>query len=94
MSQNIGTLITAPIRPNDSNDLIASAFDNELRGTLHSYDTIAQRNTIITARRSWGMLCAVNSDSTNNGTYQLVLGKVDTDITNNANWTEIGRAHV
>ena len=30
MSQNIGTLISAPIRPNDSNDLIASAWAKEI----------------------------------------------------------------
>jgi hypothetical protein len=87
MSQNIGTLITASIRPNDSSDLIASAIDNELKGTHHSYDTLTQRDAIITARRSWGMFCTVNNDAPNNGTYQLVRGHIDTDITNNANWT-------
>ena len=86
--QNTGTLITAPIRPNDSADLIPSAIDNELKGTLHSCATLSDRNAIITARRSWGMLCVVTNDSTpsNNTTYQLSYGNVDADITNNSNW--------
>lgn len=82
---NTGTLITAPIRPNDSLDLIASAFANEIKGGVHSVTASSDRNSIITARREWGMLCYVSND---NKTYQLTYGYVDTTITNNANWKE------
>lgn len=87
MSQNIGTLVTAAIRPNDNLDLIASAYADEILGGLHSYETLAERDAIITARRNWGMLANVWNDGADTGTYQLVYGNVDTDITNNANWT-------
>lgn len=86
--KNTGTLVTAAIRPNDSNDKIASAYAIEIKGGLHSYETLVTRNSIITERREWGMLVNVYNDSTpaNNGTYQLVYSKVDTDIMNNSNW--------
>lgn len=86
--KNTGTLVTAAIRPNDSNDKIASAYAIEIKGGLHSYETLVTRNSIITERREWGMLVNVYNDSTptNNGTYQLVHSKVDTDIMNNSNW--------
>jgi hypothetical protein len=85
--KNTGTLVTAAIRPNDSNDKIASAYAIEIKGGLHSYETLVTRNSIITERREWGMLVNVYNDTTNNGTYQLVYSKVDTDIMNNSNWT-------
>lgn len=91
MSQNIGTLITAPIRPNDSLDPIASAFQNELQGGAHSYQTIAERDSIFAARRQWGMIVTVYDDSpTLNGIYTLRYNQVDTDIMNNANWVVFG----
>lgn len=85
---NKGTLITAAIRPNDSNDLIASAFGNEIKGSHHSYATLTERNDIIESRREWGMLCTIYNDTTqtNNLTYQLKYNQVDTDINNNNNW--------
>lgn len=88
MSQNIGTLITAAIRPNDTLDLIASAYSNEILGGHHTYATIAERNAIMTVRRQWGMLCTVYNDPTpsNNKTYILQYGYSDTNITNNLNW--------
>jgi hypothetical protein len=46
MAKNIGTLISSAIRPNDSLDPIASAF-GEIKGGLHCYQNIAQKNAII-----------------------------------------------
>lgn len=85
MAQNIGTLVTAAIRPNDSLDLIASAFANEIKGGLHSVTSSTDRDAIITERREWGMLCSVIND---NKTYKLKYGYSSTDITDNGNWHE------
>ena len=68
MAQNIGTLVTSAIRPNDSNDPIASAFASEIKGGIHSVTTISDRNNIIVERRDWGMLCYVADEDK---TYQL-----------------------
>ena len=86
MSINTGTLITSTLRPNDSADLISTAWDNEIRGGHHAYATLSERNTIIIQRRSWGMLCTVYNDGSNNGTYQLKYGYSSTTITDNNNW--------
>lgn len=86
MSQNVGTLVTSAIRPNDSLDLIASAFANEIKGGHHGYSTLVDRNAIIEARREWGMLCTVYNDGVNNGTYQLTYNASSTSITDNNNW--------
>jgi hypothetical protein len=90
MAQNTGTLIGAAIRPNDTNDKIASAFAVEVKGGHHTYDTISARNSIIAERREWGMLCTVYNDPTvaNNATYILQYGYVDNTITNNSNWVK------
>ena len=85
MAQNIGTLVTAAIRPNDSLDLIASAFANEVMGGLHRANDITDRNSIIDARREWGMMCYVISDTK---TYQLSYGYGSTIISDNNNWIE------
>ena len=87
MAQNIGTLVTAAIRPNDSLDLIASAFQNEIKGGHHSYATLVERDAIIDERREWGMFCSVYNDGANTGLYTLEYNLVDTDISNNSNWT-------
>lgn len=83
MSQNIGTLITSPIRPNDSLDPIASAYSNELLGGLHSVTASSDRDAIMSVRRSWGMMCYVVDD---NITYQLTYNYVDSSLSNNNNW--------
>lgn len=90
MSQNIGTLITAKIKANDTLDLIATFDANDGMGGLHSYATLAERDSIIQERRDWGMLCIVYNDSnpSNNKTYQLQYGYIDNVITNNLNWVE------
>jgi hypothetical protein len=91
MAKNIGTLVTSPIRPNDSLDLIPSAFSNEIKGGHHSYATISERDAIIEERRDWGMLCTVYDDPTTalNGTYKLQYGLYDTVITNDNNWSRL-----
>lgn len=86
--KNTGTLVTAAIRPNNSDDKIASAYAVEIKGGLHSYATKNDRNSIITERREWGMLCNVYNDGVNNGTYQLVYGKMSTNIMDNLNWVK------
>lgn len=88
MAKNTGTLITSAIRPNDSDDRIASAFAKEIKGGLHSYATLADRDAIIVERREWGMLANVYNDSTaaNNGTWQLIYNRTNTTITDNTNW--------
>lgn len=84
MAQNIGTLVTAAIRPNDSLDLIASAYANEIMGGLHRATASSDRNAIIEARREWGMLCYVINDDK---TYQLTQYNSSV-ITDNTNWVE------
>jgi hypothetical protein len=88
MSQNIGTLITAPIRPNDSLDPIAVAFANETKGGHHAYATLDERNSIIGARRDWGMLVTIYGDATasNNKTYQLSFSYSSSSLIDNDNW--------
>lgn len=87
MSQNIGTLITATIRPYDTEDLMATALSNEIYGGLHSYSTLLERDSIMEERRNWGMFCNVYDDSsTNSGTYQLVYNYKNDNIMDNDNW--------
>ena len=78
MSQNTGTLITAPIRPNDSFDLIASAFQNEIKGGIHSYADISERDALFVERRQSGMIVYIeNSDEY----YKLESGLTNSDWT-------------
>ena len=86
MSQNIGTLISAAIRPNDSLDQIASAYSNEIKGGNHGYETFNEMMSIPLPRRQWGMLVTIYNDGTNNATYQLKYGYANTDILDNSNW--------
>jgi hypothetical protein len=69
MALQVGTLVGAPIRVNDSLDTYASAVDIEIQGTRHSVATIAARNAITTARRKAGMQCYVVADG---NTYALL----------------------
>lgn len=85
MAQNIGTLVSASIRPNDSLDPIASAFASEIKGGLHTVDNTTERDNTIFERRDWGMLCYVIDEDK---TYQLRYNYVSTDIMNNYNWIE------
>jgi hypothetical protein len=81
--QNIGTLISASIRPNNSLDPIASAYAVEIKGGLHTTGNISNRNDIIFERREWGMMCYVESDDL---TYQLRYNYSSTNIMDNNNW--------
>jgi hypothetical protein len=90
MSLNTGTLISAAIRPVDTLDPIASAYATEIKGGLHSYATLSERNSIIFERREWGMIVNVYNDGTssNNKTYQLKYNNTSTNIMDNLNWVE------
>lgn len=85
---NNAVLTPSPVRPNDLADNYASAWAIDIKGGLHSVETIAQRDATLSNRREWGMLCVVYLDPTpeNNGIYQLVRGKSDTNILTNDNW--------
>ena len=84
---NVGTLVSAAIRPASSLDPISSAYSNEILGGHHTYETISERDSIIIERRQWGMLCTVYNDTspTNNTTYTLKYGL---DLMDNNNWVE------
>jgi hypothetical protein len=82
---NIGTLVSAAIRPNNSLDPIATAYASEIKGGLHTVDTIFDRDNIIFERRDWGMLCYVVEDNKN---YQLKYNHYSDDILDNMNWIE------
>lgn len=88
MAQNTGTLISAKIKPNDTLDPIASFDSTDGNGGHHSYATLAERNSLITPRRNWGMLVTIYNDATssNNNTYQLRYGFSSTTISDNNNW--------
>ena len=88
--QNTGTLVTAAIRPNDTLDKIASAYAVEIKGGMHSYETLLDMKDVIVERREWGMLANVYLDPTpgNNTTWQLKYGAFNTDITENKNWVK------
>ena len=85
-----GTIIASSIRPADPLQTIATVFSNEIKGALHSYETIAERNALIVERRDWGMLVVIYNDPTpaNNKTYQLTYGYSSTTLTDNLNWKE------
>jgi len=85
MSLNTGTLITSSIRPADSNDRIATAYAYEIKGGLHTVNSISDRNNIIQERREWGMLVYVTSQDK---TYQLKYNLANTNIVDNLNWTQ------
>jgi hypothetical protein len=86
---NVGTLISASIRPNDSLDPIASAWAKEVKGGLHTTTDSSDRNSIIFQRREWGMMCYVTNE---NKTYQLTYNYSNTDIMNNSNWKEFNNS--
>jgi len=90
MAKNIGTLITSPIRPNDSLDPIAVAYAYEIKGGLHTVNSISDRDNIIIQRREWGMLCyVINEDKL----YQLKYNYHSNDIMDNLNWVVFNSAN-
>jgi hypothetical protein len=80
-----GTIVASPIRPADPLQTIATVFSNEVKGSLHTYQTTTERNALIVERRDWGMLCYVVAD---NKTYQLTYGYNSVTLTDNLNWKE------
>lgn len=90
MSQNIGTLVSSAIRPNDSLDPISTAYSNEIKGGAHGYQTFDEMLVIPIARRQWGMLVTVydDFDTNNNATYQLRYGYSSTDLLDDVNWVK------
>lgn len=91
MSQNIGTLITSTLRPNDSLDPIAIIFANEAKGGHHSYLTYDDMLTFQTTypdRLDFGMLVTIYGDPTasNNNTYILQYSYSSTTLTDPNNW--------
>lgn len=96
MAQNIGTLVSAAVRPNDSNDPIASAFQSEIKGGLHAYETLAERDAIILERREWGMIVNVYNDPfiDNNAQWELKYNFSAPDLSDNNNWVKIESAPV
>ncbi len=63
MANNVGTLITAEIRPQSEFDTIASAFANEIRGGWHNVSSIVERDSIYSDRKQDGMSCYVTDVS-------------------------------
>jgi len=84
-----GTIVASPIRPADPLQTIATVFSNEVKGSLHTYQTTTERNALIVERRDWGMLCYVIAD---NKTYQLTYAYNSTTLTDNLNWKEFSGA--
>lgn len=86
--QNIGTLVAAPIRINDTTIPAPVAYANELNGGLQSVATLALMQAIPIWYRAWGMEVRVYNDSTssNNGKYVLTYGNTSTNLNDNGNW--------
>lgn len=81
MANNIGTLVTSPIRPQGELDQFPTAYANELLGGHHQVVLISERNAIPDSRRLEGMTCYVQEAGV---TYQLQGG------TDNAYWRVYG----
>lgn len=70
MAKNTGTLIGAPIRINDDQDLYPAALQSEIKGGHHYRALIADLAIFPTHLKAIGMLCYVVEDDK---TYQLQL---------------------
>ena len=80
--KNTGTLIGAPIRPNDSADQYPAALQSEIKGGHHSRPTVADRDNIGAWLREAGMTCFVVS---NGNTYELAANLVTWTLVKSAN---------
>lgn len=60
--KNKGTIVISTVRTPSSNDRFPTAFANEIKGGVHSVDTLSDRDKIPEERRSVGMLCYVAED--------------------------------
>lgn len=59
MSNNSGTLVVAPVRPQSVSDTYPVAYNNELQGGFKVVDSLEDRDNIFSERRSVGMWCYV-----------------------------------
>lgn len=73
MSNNPGTLVTSPIRPQSPDDTFPSAFANEIKGGFKTFADITERDASPIDRRNEGELCYVISEDL----YYLLKGGVD-----------------
>lgn len=71
MANNIGTLVTSPIRPQGQLDSFPTALSNELLGGHHQVEHLSERNGVPVERRQEGMTCYVAEAQV---TYQLIGG--------------------
>ena len=79
MTDNLGTLVIAPIRPKGTVDTFPTAYSEEIAGGLH---TVADKTDVTSERRKWGMMVYETNTST---LYQLI-DSGDHDIDNDDNW--------
>lgn len=70
MSNNVGTLVTSPIRPFSSLDTYPSFYANEGKGGCHNVTSLEERNSIPEDRLTEGMLCTVGTNI-----YQYIEGE-------------------
>lgn len=99
MAELIGTNIISGIVPFSTDDLFATHFAKYGQGGLRNVQNLSERDSIKELRRENLMLVTVEYDSSSgtsgvydNMIYQLALGTVDDDLTNNSNWVvfEVG----
>ena len=62
MADNVGTLVTAPIRPGSDLDTFPAFYADEGKGGWHAALTLAARDAIPTDRLGMGMRCWVESE--------------------------------
>ena len=89
MATRIGTLTLSPMRIQDDTIPLPVAYSDEIEGGLHSGETIADRNSLKSFYRKWGMRYSVYNDGANTGMYELTYGREDTDLSNNNNWVNV-----
>lgn len=89
MANILGTNIAAPIVPFSTLDIYASHEALYGKGGWRTVSDTTERDAIPELRRENLMIVAVATDGTSGDIiYQLVLGTVDNDLTNNSNWVE------
>ena len=62
--KNVGTLVGAPIRINDDQDLYPAAHQSEIKGGHHNRTTVAELATFPTHLKVAGMTCYIATDKT------------------------------
>ena len=82
MSKNTGTLIGAPVRPNDSNDQYPVALAAEIQGGLHTVASETVMNAMPVFLRVEGMYCYCQSSG---NTYELAADLVTWNLLKSSN---------